>query len=111
MAAVVQTVLEGIALPATRDELLDYARRQGAPPDALAALADIPDREYERLDDVGEAIFRVQPPSGPPPAPVPRPETGEFPGGEAYLDRASRPGAIRDEPETPPYEEKLVREP
>ena len=48
-AAVAQVVLEGIPLPATKKELLDYARRQDPPEDVAAVLSTIPDREYERL--------------------------------------------------------------
>jgi hypothetical protein len=58
-AAEIQVVLEGVRLPATRDELVRYARSQDQA--AARELLAIPDRSYERLDDVGEALRPVQP--------------------------------------------------
>ena len=58
-AAEIQVVLEGIALPATRDELVRYAAPQDAA--AAAVLERLPDRTYERLDDVGEALAPTEP--------------------------------------------------
>lgn len=110
-AAIVQVVLEGVPLPAKKRDLLAYARRQQAPPEALAALERIPEREYEAIDEVGEAIAQAQPSRGPKPAYEPEPQSGEVPGGEAYLDAGAEPGAVRGEPTTLPYEEQLVREP
>jgi hypothetical protein len=81
-AAEIQVLLEGIRLPATREELVRYAALQDAA--AAAELERIPDREYRRLDEVGEELA--------PTAPVrashdrlPRPESGEPPGGAAYV--------------------------
>lgn len=110
-AAIAQVVLEGVALPAERGELLEYARRQRAPASVLAALAAIPARSYERIDDVGEAISATQPSFAPPPVHQPQVESGELPGGPAYLDGAPEPGAIREPPRILPHEEQLVREP
>ena len=98
LAAVAQVVLEGAPLPAERHELVDYARRQAAPDEVLAALGGIPDRSYERLDDVGEAIAPIQPAFASP-APQPRPESGEPPGGDAYFRPAAQPGAVRRKPD------------
>jgi Protein of unknown function (DUF2795) len=52
-------VLEGIRLPATRDELVSYARRWD--PGAASELSVLPERSYTRIDEVGEALLRVQP--------------------------------------------------
>ena len=60
-SALAQAVLEGVALPAQKRELVDYARCQGAEEQVLAALRLIPDREYHSLDEVGEAVAPVQP--------------------------------------------------
>jgi hypothetical protein len=109
-AAVAQVVLEGVPLPAGREELVEYARAQRAPGAVLAALERISDKRYEYLDDVGEAIVRCQP-SFAPTKREPAPESDAVPGGEAYLDAGADPGAIRDEPDVLPYEEQLVREP
>ncbi|HEY7604200.1 MAG TPA: DUF2795 domain-containing protein [Gaiellaceae bacterium] len=110
VAAVAQVVLEGIPLPAGKNEIVEYARGQSAPAPVLAALERIPEQAYERLDAVGEAIV----PRGPSVAPKvrePGPESGSVPGGEAYADAAADAGRIREEPEVLPYEEQLVREP
>jgi uncharacterized protein DUF2795 len=81
-AAEIQVLLEGIRLPATREELVRYAALQDAA--AAAELERIPDREYRRLDEVGEELA--------PTAPVrashdrlPRPESGAPPGGADYV--------------------------
>ena len=58
-AAEIQVVLEGVRLPATRGELIAYARRWD--PVAASELGAIPDRAYDRIDEVGEALLRVQP--------------------------------------------------
>ena len=58
-AAEIQVVLEGIKLPATRDELVSYAMRWD--PAAAAELSSLPDRSFGRIDEVGEALLRVQP--------------------------------------------------
>ena len=81
-AAEIQSLLEGIALPATRDELVRYAAREDAA--AAAVLERISDREYERIDEVGEELA----PTAPVRAssdPLPRPESGKPPGGKDYV--------------------------
>jgi hypothetical protein len=100
-AAEIQVVLEGIRLPATRDELVRYAAREDA---ALAAVLErLPDREYGRIDEVGEELA---PTSVVPMAsnPLPKPESGKPPGGKDYLvadppdTGAVRSDAPRDHP-------------
>ena len=83
--AIVQVVLEGVALPARKRDLIAYARRQSPPGQILAVLEQIPDRVYALLDEVGETIAETQPKIGPKPAHEPKPESGEVPGGSAYL--------------------------
>jgi len=109
-AAIAQAVLEGVALPAGRRELVAYARMQDTPAAVLAALGRLPDREYERLDDVGEAIAPAQPTRAPRAA-APREESGRVPGGRAYTSTDEEPGRVRDSPEILPYEQQLVRGP
>jgi Protein of unknown function (DUF2795) len=46
-AALVQVVLEGVALPATKTRLVDYARRED--PDVARLLEALPDREYRSV--------------------------------------------------------------
>jgi hypothetical protein len=95
-AAEIQVLLEGVPLPATKEELLDYARRENGDAAALGLLEALPEREYASLDEVGEALHPVQP-SAPRPQPrVPKPESDLPPGGEAYTDPSAEPGAVRD---------------
>jgi hypothetical protein len=82
-SAYAQTVLEGVPLPAQKPDLVAYARNQGAEEHVLEALRLLPDREYESLDEVGEAIAPVQPLRAGGARP-PRPESGDLPGGQAY---------------------------
>jgi hypothetical protein len=81
-ATEVQAVLEGVPLPATKADLVEYARGQDA---ALAReLEGLPDEEFDRLDAVGELLTLV--PTAPKPGPrPPLPESGKPPGGSDYL--------------------------
>jgi hypothetical protein len=94
--AELQVLLEGVALPATKGTLVDYARRQGADTGALALLDALPDREYASLDEVGETLHPVQPASSTSQPYAPKPESGEPPGGEAYTDPSAEPGRVRE---------------
>jgi hypothetical protein len=93
-AAEVQAVLEGVALPATRDELVAYARAQT--PDVSRELETLPDRAFERLDEVGELLTLARSAPKGVEGDVPRPESGEPPGGSDYLTaHASDTGVVR----------------
>jgi Protein of unknown function (DUF2795) len=92
-AAELQTVLEGVPLPADKRELLDYARSQDE--SAAADLERLPDREYSSLDEVGEALAPVQPDRSQPDVHEPREESGQPPGGDDYLDPNPEPGSVR----------------
>jgi Protein of unknown function (DUF2795) len=98
-AAELQGLLEGIALPAGRDELIAYARGQDA--SAARDLSSLPDREYRSLDEVGEALSPVQPQSPSSPPPTPHEESDLPPGGDAYTDPNPDTGAVRHD--APPY--------
>jgi hypothetical protein len=80
-----EALLEGVPLPATRDDLLRHAQREGGR-DAVVALAHLPRRRYSTLDEVGEAIAPVQP-SRDRPRRVPRVESDLPPGGDRYAER------------------------
>jgi hypothetical protein len=94
--AELQVLLEGVSLPAARDALVDYARREGADPGALALLDGLPEREYASLDEVGETLHPVQPAFAKSQPHEPKAESGEPPGGDAYTDPASEPGRVRE---------------
>jgi hypothetical protein len=91
-AAEIQVLLEGMKLPAKRDELVHYAALQDA--EAAVELERIPDREYKSIDEVGEELVPIQP-HFPAEQPLPHPESGRPPGGEDYLNPSPTPGAIR----------------
>lgn len=83
-AALLGSLAEGMPLPARRDEIVEYAEIEGADEDILDALRALPDREYESLDDIEEAVRPVQP-NAPAEGPgAPRAESGEAPGRERY---------------------------
>ena len=84
LAAALQSLLEGVPLPATRRELLDYARRQPGGGALARELERVPERSYRSLDEVGEALAPVQPRQERQQAAVPQPESGDPPGGDAY---------------------------
>jgi hypothetical protein len=95
-AAELKSILVGVALPAKKPELLEYAVRQHAEPpllDALRTLSD--DREYESLDDVVEELLQVQPQDPGEVPHEPKEESGLPPGGDDYTNRDPRPGAVQ----------------
>ena len=92
-AAELQSVLEGVPLPAQKRDLLAYAGEQDE--SAAADLQGLSDREYSSLDEVGEALAPVQPEWPKPDVHEPRDESGEPPGGDAYVDPQPEPGAVR----------------
>ncbi len=97
--AALQVLLEGVALPASKAELIEYAREQDGGR-AVALLERLPDREYRRLDDVGEALAPVQPSSEDRDA-VPHAESDLPPGRGDYVSAPHpNPGKVRDN--TPP---------
>jgi len=100
-AAIVQALLEGVDLPASKDDLIRYARLHDGHEAAL--LERLPDREYERLDEVGEALAPVQPHAEQGPQ-LPREESDLPPGGDDYVKAHPTPGRVRDDapPENPP---------
>lgn len=61
-AAELKTTLTGIALPAAKPQLLEYAVQQRTEPRLLAGLRTLSeDRKYESLDDVIEELLHVEP--------------------------------------------------
>jgi hypothetical protein len=102
-AAELQVLLEGIDLPASREQLIAYAAREDGA--AAAELERIPPGEYERLDAVGEALRPTSPRSSDGRV-LPKPESGLPPGGSEYVNASPESGAVRP-PEgtvTPPQQ-------
>jgi Protein of unknown function (DUF2795) len=98
----IQAVLEGVPLPASRKQLLDYARAQDT--SIVADLEELPDEEFDRLDAIAE-LLTMRPPGPKPEQELPRPESGKPPGGPDYLKPfPSDTGAVRRTapPDNPP---------
>jgi hypothetical protein len=101
-AAEIQVALEGVTLPASRDELVRYAETQD-PPLAVELRTLLPESTFETLNDVAETLAPVQPAEHEARR-VPAPESGEPPGGVDYLNPSPESGAVRDSapPGNPP---------
>ncbi|HET7568719.1 MAG TPA: DUF2795 domain-containing protein [Gaiellaceae bacterium] len=94
--AELQTLLEGVPLPAEKQELLAYAAREGADARQLAALRTVPSGSYDSIDDVGEELVRVQPPRRREQPHSPGEESGAPPGGPDYTRAHPQSGEVRD---------------
>jgi hypothetical protein len=95
ISAELQVVLEGVPLPARREELVAYAHAQGADQRLLQALRSVPDKAYRSLDDVGEQVASVQPQPSAERA-KPREESGAPPGGDDYTRVPTDTGRVRE---------------
>jgi uncharacterized protein DUF2795 len=93
--AELQVLLEGVALPAGRSELLAYAAQQGAAPTQIGLLHRLPERQFDSIDEVAETLLRVQPTPQPEAPQQPREESGDPPGGDAYTEPHPESGAVR----------------
>jgi hypothetical protein len=91
-AAEIQVVLEGITLPATREQLVHYAALQDA--EAAVELERIPDSTYRSIDEVGETLAQTQPHVRSAEQ-QPHPKSSTPPGGEDYVNPSPTTGAIR----------------
>ncbi|MDX6414526.1 MAG: hypothetical protein QOH23_1936 [Gaiellaceae bacterium] len=96
-AAEIQVVLEGVKLPATREQLVHYAALQDA--EAAVELERIPNHEYRSIDDVGEELWPTKPLHVSEER-LPRPESGLPPGGDDYLRPFPESGRV--DPGAPP---------
>ena len=94
LATEIQAVLEGVPLPATRSQLVDYARGEDA--SIVPHLERLPDEQFDRLDAVGERLTAQPSAPAPPEHGPPRPESGKPPGGSDYLEpHPSDTGRVR----------------
>jgi hypothetical protein len=53
---ILEAVLEGLPLPARRNEIVDYAEIEGAGDHLLTGLRALDDREYESFDEIAGAL-------------------------------------------------------
>jgi hypothetical protein len=93
--AQIEELLVGVALPASKHQLVDYARAQPGGSRAAERLQRIPDREYTAIQDAGEELEPVQPERSPTPAiEHPKPESGRPPGSDAYTGGSATPANV-----------------
>jgi Protein of unknown function (DUF2795) len=102
--AALQTLLEGVSLPAQKRDLVAYAREQRDGAAFVQLLERVPDGEYASLDAVGETLLLVQPRASRPVAEPPREESNRPPGGDDYVNPEPETGVVRDDspPDNPP---------
>jgi uncharacterized protein DUF2795 len=93
--AELQVLLEGVPLPAEKQELIEYAH--GQDDHGVAGLLErLADREYGSLDEVGEELIQVQPERPSPDPHQPREESDLPPGGDAYTSASNDTGRVRE---------------
>lgn len=51
-----EKALQGADFPATREDLLQYAQTRGVDEKSLQALRALPEGQYEKMDDVVDAV-------------------------------------------------------
>ena len=90
-----QSLLEGVDLPADKRRLIRYALEQDDGGSAAQLLERLPEREYSSLDEVGEALAPVQPSGQETDADGPHQESDLPPGGDDYVRPHPRPGEVR----------------
>ena len=54
-----QKFLKGVDYPATKEDLLESAERNGADEDVRTTLEQLPDEEYETPADVSQAVGKI----------------------------------------------------
>jgi Protein of unknown function (DUF2795) len=101
--ATLQGLLEGVDLPASKRDLISYAREQEDGTSVVQLLERLPDQEFRSLDDVGEALAPVQPTRSAQER-QPKPESDQPPGGDDYVNPDPETGTVRDDapPDNPP---------
>jgi hypothetical protein len=52
--------LKGVYLPATRHDLVNFARGRGAPPEVLSMLEQMPERSYDNAHQIGKGVGEIQ---------------------------------------------------
>jgi len=55
-----QKHLKGVDYPASKEDLIAHAKKQGADEDALSTLQQLPDEQYETPADVSKAVGEIE---------------------------------------------------
>lgn len=95
-SAYVESFLSGVALPASKGELVAYAERQERGDEVAERLRRLPEREYRTLQDVGEELEPRQPEAWTrePPTMRPEVESDAPPGHGAYVGEPVEPANV-----------------
>jgi hypothetical protein len=56
----VQKYLKGVDYPASKQEIVQTAKQQGADANVQATLARLPDKEFNSPNDISEAIGKIE---------------------------------------------------
>ncbi len=55
-----QKHLKGMDYPASKEDLIQHAQKQGADDNAISVLQQLPEQQYKTPTDVSEAVGSVQ---------------------------------------------------
>lgn len=55
-----QKFLKGMNYPASKQDVIDYAKQQGADDNVCSTLGKMPDQEFETPADVSKAIGEIE---------------------------------------------------
>ncbi|MGF1478080.1 MAG: DUF2795 domain-containing protein [Cyanophyceae cyanobacterium] len=55
-----QKYLKGMDYPASQQDLVDHAKKNGADDDTVSVLEQLPDKHYETAADVSKAVGQVE---------------------------------------------------
>ncbi|MDN7025813.1 DUF2795 domain-containing protein [Methanoculleus sp. FWC-SCC1] len=58
--AYVQKYLAGIDYPASRQDLINHAKKNNADQDVISVLGEMPDQQYNSAADVSKAIGQME---------------------------------------------------
>ncbi len=94
--AELQVLLEGVPLPNERAALIRYALHQRARGEQIAMLQRLPERRFDTIDEVAEALVRVQPERAHEVPQRPDEESDAPPGGDAYTRLHRESGQVRN---------------
>jgi hypothetical protein len=51
--------LQGLKFPATKDQIIEHAERDDAPPALIHALSRLPDKRFQNMEEVTRAFSPV----------------------------------------------------
>ena len=59
-AAQIQLYLKGIDYPASKEEIVNHARSQGAPDNVMSYLTRLPERQYTRPTEIEQEFGKMK---------------------------------------------------